>query len=78
MFAMRDADDDILCALSITEEEKKEYTNVKETFDAHFIGRENIGPNLIKGARNKEKQLRILLLQFIVWMNIANMKHLEN
>lgn len=45
---MGDVAADILCGLSLTDEEGKEYSKVKEASDVHFTGRQNIAYERVK------------------------------
>lgn len=56
IFALGDGPDEILCVLTITGGEKKEFTKVKEVFDAHFTGRQNIVYERAKCNRRCQEQ----------------------
>uniref|UniRef100_A0A3B3C9Q2 Gypsy retrotransposon integrase-like protein 1 n=1 Tax=Oryzias melastigma TaxID=30732 RepID=A0A3B3C9Q2_ORYME len=42
MYAMGDKADDILSTLGLSNDEQKKYKSVKEAFDKHFIGKQNV------------------------------------
>ncbi|TWW65957.1 hypothetical protein D4764_21G0008570 [Takifugu flavidus] len=42
VYAMGDKDDDILCTLGLSDEDKKKYKPVKEAFDKYFICKHNV------------------------------------
>ena len=56
VYCMGDAADDILCALGLSDEEKKVYKTVKGKFEEHFVKRRNVIFERAKFNRRRQKE----------------------
>ena len=69
VYSMGDEADDVLTAFKLTDEERKNYTTVKEKFTSYFVKRRNVIYERAKFNRRKQEEGEPVM-EFILDLNL--------